>query len=424
MNSQNTSSFQAWSMWAVAMSFFAYQFIMRLFPGLVMHDVLREYQVDATSFGVLSSMYYFGYAGMQIPIAILLDRFGPRVVITISSALCAAATLLFVSANSWSVLLLARFLIGVGSTAGFLGTSKVISMVFPEHQYSKMVGLTFSFGLMGAVFGGKPVGMLVTNYSWQSVGAMIAVFGFLCTALVWFIVKPSMKNSHADNYSVFDSLKTIFKNPFVLSLALANLLMVGSLEGLADVWGVPFFMKMFTFEKADAAFVISFVFFGMLFGGPLLVSIANRISNDYIVASACGFCIALLFAVLLGGLFNFSYVSLCCLLFFVGIFGCYQVIVLCIGSKLAKPEHKGITVAFLNSVNMFGGSFFHLVIGTLLDFVWDGADATLDGAKVYSAIDYKWALSSVPLCALLGGVLVLLIGYLGRSKGLRTEQRS
>ena len=416
MNSQNTNSFQAWSMWAVAMFFFAYQFIMRLFPGLVMNDILREYQVDATSFGVLSSMYYFGYAGMQIPIAILLDRFGPRTVITIAAALCSAATLLFVGAHSWSVLLLARFLIGVGSTAGFLGTSKVISMVFPENQYSRMVGLTFSFGLLGAVFGGKPVGVLVTNYSWQSVGAIIAIFGFLCTALVWFVVKPSKKNLHSENYSVFESLKTIFKNPLVLSLALANLLMVGSLEGLADVWGVPFFMKMFAFEKAEAAFVISFIFFGMLFGGPLLVSIANRISNDYVVASACGICITLLFAVLLGGVFELSYPLLCSLLFLVGIFGCYQVIILCIGSKLAKPEHKGITVAFLNSINMFGGSFFHLVIGSLLDFVWTGD--VLNGVKNYSTVDYKWALSSVPFCALVGGILVLLIGYFTRRQSI------
>ncbi len=416
MHTKKSNSFQAWTMWALALSFFAYQFIMRLFPGLVMSDVMIKHQVDATAFGVLSSMYYFGYAGMQIPVAVLLDRFGPRVIISLCAVLCSAATLLFVWAESWYVLLASRFLIGVGSAAGFLGTSKVISMVFSEKQYPKMVGLTFSFGLMGAIYGGKPVGLLVNQHGWEKVGLLIAIVGFFCSTLVWFFVRPNKTDSRNDKTSVLSSLQAILKNPYIVILALSNLLMVGSLDGFADVWGVPFFMKMFAFQKADAALVVSFVFFGMLFGGPLLVSLSNFLSNYYLVTAMCGLMMTLLFCLLLGNYAPFSYAALCALMFVVGIFCCYQVLVFEIGSRLVAAEDRGVTVAFLNSVNMFGGSFFHLLIGSLLDVRWQGE--TLGGAKVYASTDYTWALSAIPICAMIGAVLVFALRYSFKKKKL------
>lgn len=416
MHANKNNQFQAWTMWALALSFFAYQFIMRLFPGLVMNDVMVKHHVDATAFGVLSSMYYFGYAGMQIPIAVLLDRFGPRLIISLCAAICSAATLLFVWAESWYALLAARFLIGVGSAAGFLGTSKVISMVFSEKQYPKMVGLTFSFGLMGAIYGGKPVSLLVNQRGWEKVGIIIAVVGFFCSALVWFFVRPNKKDKKLEQNSVLDSLFAILKNPYLVILALSNLLMVGSLEGFADVWGVPFFMKMFAFQKSDAALIISFVFFGMLFGGPLLVALANFLSNYYLATAFCGVMTALLFCFLLGNYVPHSYVALCVLMFVVGIFCCYQVLVFEIGSKLVSAKDRGVAVAFINSINMFGGSFFHLLIGSLLDVRWQGEMS--EGTKVYSASDYSWALTVVPICALIGGVLIFSLRYFSTKKKL------
>ncbi len=403
------SKSKAWAMWSVALFFFAYQFVMRLFPGLVMHDIMLKHQVDATAFGFLSSMYYFGYAGMQIPIAILLDRFGPRTVITISSVLCSAATLLFVWADSWTALLLARFFIGVGSTAGFLGVSKVVSMVFAEDRYAKMIGLTFSFGLMGAVFGGKPVGLLVSHYSWESVGAIIAIFGFLCALAAWAMLEIPSQNKKSEYHSVFETLKSVIKNPYLISLAFANLLMVGALEGFADVWAVPYFMKAYDFAKSDAAFLVSFVFFGMLVGGPFLVFLSRKILGEFGITALSGFMIALLFVFLLSSFVHLSYVQLCGVLFVVGVFCCYQVLVFDIGSKLVKPEHKGISVAFLNSINMFGGSFFHLLIGNLMDFFWKGD--LVNGSKVYSLENYSEALTSIPVCAGVGAFIVISLAY-------------
>ncbi len=406
-------SLRAWSMWAVALVFFAYQFIMRLFPGLVMHDIMAKHHIDVLAFGVLSSMYYFGYAAMQIPVALLLDRFGPRKVISLCALICSLATLLFVYATSWQVVLLARCLIGVGSAAGFLGTSKVISSIFPEQQYAKMIGLSFTVGLAGALYGGKPVSLLIATSGWEKVGALVGICGLCFAALSWCVLQPMVQTHNTPRAPIFKSLGQLFRNRYLIALAVANLLMVGSLEGFADVWGVSFLTSAFALEKADAAFVVSCIFLGMLCGGPLLAALASRWSAYYLVTAGCGLLTAVLFGILLTGFPNIPYLALCSVLFLVGIFCCYQVLIFAIGSKLVPPELKGVTVAFLNCINMLGGSFFHLVIGSLLKF--SGGEAA-ESLHTYTPHQFASALSAIPICAVIGALVVLFVGMRQRRR--------
>lgn len=405
-NSRLGAPLHAWSMWGLAVLFFSYQFIMRLFPGLVMQDIMQKHEVDVLSFGLLSSMYYFGYAGMQIPIAILLERYGPRKILTLFILICSLGILLFVYATHWKLVLLSRFLIGVGSAVGFLGTSKIVSMYFPAKQYAKMIGLSFTVGLLGAFYGGKPVSMLIQTDGWESVGAWVGLCGLVFAALSFFLIKE-LKGEKSVQEPVLKSLKEIARNPYLPLLAIANLLMVGSLEGFADVWGVSFLTNAYALEKVDAAFVTSWIFIGMLFGGPLLTSLASRFST-YLVTAMSGVVMALLFGVLLLGFPTLPYSALCGVLFIIGIFCCYQVLVFVLGTQLSPPHLQGMTVAFLNCVNMLGGSFFHLLIASLLKFS-DGEDAS--NLSRYSPESFASALSAIPVCALIGASLILLIAY-------------
>lgn len=133
-------------MWLFSVLFFAYQFILRLWPSLMM----QQFTIDATGFGLLASLYYYGYSGMQIPVAIMLDRFSARYVIFICTILCGISTLIFIYTSNWYLACLSRFLIGASSAVGFLGTSKVVSEWFPNNQYAKMIGFSFTVGADGS----------------------------------------------------------------------------------------------------------------------------------------------------------------------------------------------------------------------------------------------------------------------------------
>jgi MFS family permease len=464
--------FVPWLMWAVSTLFFAYQFIMRLAPGLVMPELMQKFSVDASEYGLFAAIYYFAYSGMQIPVALLLDRYGPRVVITLAAAACSLGTLLLVYAESWTLALLGRFLIGAGSAAGFLGASKVISLWFKEENYSKMVGLTFTFGLIGAVYGGRPVGTLIALYGFEHVLALVGYLGLLLSAAIFILIRSPRKSPHLSSHhlsevplatyevteeitleaddvtqpislarseasrdltqfkketkqdkldkiakstsykeknvdSVASQLKLILTNRKVLMLALANFLMVGSLEGFADVWGVPYLMTSRGMLKTEAAQLVSTIFVGMLFGGPLLAYFANKLRSNYWVTALSGILMGVVFIVLLSWNQHLP-IALCYGLFFIiGILCCYQVLIFSIGVSLVPKNFSSLTVAFLNCINMLGGSFFHSIIGQGMDFFWNGA--LENGIRVYNTYAFTWALSSIAVTAILGGLLVLKV---------------
>jgi sugar phosphate permease len=417
-------------MWGFTTLFFAYQFIMRLAPGLVMPELMQKFQVDATDYGLFASMYYFAYSGMQIPVALLLDRFGPRLVIASCVFACSLGTLMLVYTPHWGLALLSRFLIGAGSAAGFLGTSKIISVWFPEKLYTKMVGITFTFGLLGAVYGGKPVGSLIAQFGWMDVLSWVGLVGLGLSVVIAMVVKnrPVFSGTSTElgastenvekSLTVFNNLKAIVLNKNILLIALANFLMVGALEGFADVWGVPYLMSTYGMLKENAAQVVSMVFVGMLFGGPILAYCAGLLRSNYWVTSAAGLFMGMIFATLLSFHTQLEVGFLYVLLFAAGIFCCYQVLIFSIGVNLVSKQSANLTVAFLNCVNMLGGSFFHSTIGHCMDFFWNGTME--NGIRVYESSAYTYALSVIPITALLGSLLILKVGL---KKNILTKEK-
>lgn len=399
--------YKAYFMWLFPLLFFAYQFILRLWPGLMMQPLMAQFSIDAGSFGLLAASYYYGYAGMQIPIALLLQKFGARIIIAVFAILCGLAMFLFSSTNNFYVALLSRFLIGAGSAVGFLGISQVVSEWFRSDQYANMVGLSFSFGLLGAVYGGKPLSLLLSHYDSHVVALVLSLFSlFIAGAVILVVRQPTAINKSEKNSLKWADLTRLLSSKYVWILAVANLLMVGALEGFADVWGVSYLMSAYSFNKADAALLCSFIYVGMLFGGPLLALFAKRFGN-YKVLRACGLSLGLVFCFLFSNSVN-NWFLLGGLFFLIGILCCYQVIVFAAGSSLVAPSLLGICIAFLNCINMLGGSFFHTLIGKMMEYFWMGT-VDAQGAKIYSLHTFQCALSLIPVCAVLGGLSIFYL---------------
>lgn len=411
-------SYMPFFMWLLPLSFFAYQFILRLWPSLMMQEIMQQFAIDATAFGLLASVYYYGYAGMQLPVAILLDRYGARMVLAASAALCALATCIFTATDSWYLSLASRFLVGAGSAAGFLATSKVVSQWFAKCHYSRMIGFSFTVGLLGAIYGGKPVSLLVASLGGQNVAYTLAAVALTIALLAFLFLRDPVVVDGGQEVSSLQlkDFRNLLAKPSIWFLAIANLLMVGSLEGFADVWGVNFLMTACSLSKAEAAELVSCIFVGMLFGGPALALLSKRFGNLAVIA-ACGVAMMAAFCAILAFCNYFPWMGLALLFFFVGLVCCYQVLVFSAGSELCSSQLLGVTVAFLNCVNMLGGSFFHSLIGYSMDLFWTGS--TQEGVRTYSIDAYQHALLVIPACALLGAGIIMLLALSFRQRKLK-----
>jgi len=406
---KSDSSGMHWVFWFIATVFFAYQFILRLAPGLIISQIMHKYDVDATEYGLFSALYYVGYAGMQIPVAILLDKYGPRIIGAIFVSVCALSSWIFITTDSWAVVLICRVLLGAGSAAGFLTVSKVISIWFSPKSYGRMVGASFSVGLLGAVYGGRPVNSLIDLFGWSNVIFVIAMVGFVVAALFILFIPRYKPNAHEleEDDKILRKLRHVCTNKNIIFLALSNLLMVGPLEGFADVWGVSYIVNVYGYTKSDAATITSFIFIGMIIGAPVLALLAEKMNANYGLVTISGLYMSLAFFAMILLREHMSLAALYFITFFVGVACCYQVLMFSIGSSIVKPQFVGITVAFLNSINMFGGTFFHSLIGSIMDYFWSGE--MKDATKLYGIESYNYSLISIPIAALVGTVILVVL---------------
>ena len=389
-------------MWLVPLSFFTYQFVLRLWPSLTMQEIMTQFAVDASSYGLLASVYYYGYASMQIPIAIALDKYGPRLILSICALLCGLGMYISINSNTWGLVLCGRFLIGVGSAGGFLSTSKVISQRFASESYGRMVGFSFSIGLLGAVYGGRPTNELVQSMGWERVGNILSLIALVIAVMAFIILRNKKSEDKADEGLKIADIVKIIRSRKLVILAIANLLMVGSLEGFADVWGVNYLVAAYGIEKSSAAQIVSLIPIGMIFGGPILAFLSKYV-GEYVMIFIAGLVMALSIIFLLYWPIGFNEIILSCVFFLIGIMCCYQVLVFSVGSQLSSPQTLSLTIAFLNCVNMLGGAFFHTLIGCGMDFSSGGASC------IYSVESYRIALLIIPICAVVGGLMSVFI---------------
>src|SRR5688572_11451641 len=137
-----------WIVWGLAAAFFFSEYFARVAPGVMVPDLMRDFKVTALTLGSLSAFFYYAYVGMQVPVGILVDRFGPHRLLTVATVLCSAGCLLFASAQSVSLAEAGRFLMGFGASFAFVGTLKLAAVWFPASQFGLLAGLTQALGML------------------------------------------------------------------------------------------------------------------------------------------------------------------------------------------------------------------------------------------------------------------------------------
>src|SRR3990167_540876 len=263
----------AWVMWMTASIFYAYQYIMRVMPNIMIEDIMQQYQMDAALFGQYSGVYYIGYVLMHLPIGIMLDRIGPKKVMTGCMLLIVLGLLPVVLSDNWIYPIMGRFLIGMGSSAAILGVFKIIRMSFAEKHFSRMLTFSVTIGLLGAIYGGGPVAQMCDSLGYKAVIEIFAILGVVLAGITYFIV-PEVK--HDNQNTIISDINTVFTNYKFLAVCFFAGLLVGPMEGFADVWGAEFLKQEYGFDSITTGYLTSLIYVGMCFGGPVLGIITEK----------------------------------------------------------------------------------------------------------------------------------------------------
>lgn len=386
----------AWMMWMIASVFYAYQYVLRVMPNIMITDIMEQFQIDAATFGQFSGVYYIGYSLMHLPIGLMLDRFGPKKVMTGSILVSVVGILPLMFADYWVYPILGRIVLGMGSSAAILGIFKIIRMTFSEERFPRMLSLSVMIGLMGAIYGGAPVSYMRESLGYQGVLQLFAVAGIVLAGLTYWIV-PTEKT--VSKSSAIADIKEVIGNYKVMFFCLCAGLMVGPLEGFADVWGTAFLKQVYGYEGTLAASLPSVIFIGMCFGAPILSLIADKIGSYSMTIIGSGVLMALIFFGLLQWQMGSGMISLSFVL--VGICCAYQILAIYQVSTYVREQVAGLATAVANMIIMIFGYAFHSMIGGVVSY--------MGGPAAPEALVYGIAVIPVALVIGTAGFLVLTL---------------
>lgn len=392
----------AWLMWLVASIFYAYQYIIRVMPSIMMPEIMDRFQMDAILFGQFSGIYYIGYSLMHLPVGIALDHYGPRKIMPLCMLLTIIGTMPIILTDNSIYPIIGRLLVGIGSSAAILGIFKIVRLGFEEAKFTRMLSIAVSIGLMGAIYGGGPVNYMNDTYGYVDVVTIFAALGFVLSIITYCIV-PEIKETKKATSPLSDIIEVI-TNPQVMLICLLAGMMVGPMEGFADVWGKQYLKQSYGFDSTTAGSLPSMIFVGMCFGAPLLSLIAEKTSYfGAIIAS--GIIMAVVFFLLL--FYNVRIEAITGMFIITGICCAYQIIAIYKASTYVREGVVGLTTALANMIIMVFGYFFHSSIGWVINTFSENSDA-----------GFTYGIAVIPAAIMVG-----VVGFIGLMVWEKRSQR-
>lgn len=347
---------QRYTAFLIAALFFAYVTLTRNLPVVAADILSQKFKLSEALFGQYRGIYYFGYCLSHLPVAYTLDRFGPRSVVAISLLLCLLGLSPMLFSESSPLLIIGRFVLGLGSATAILSVFKISRSFFAPHQFAIMVGIAATIGYISSVIGLGPLQRLIQIWGYdKTLYGILISGGFLSLGSLIFIAKTDNRKPKG----FMESLKRLVCNKYFLRISLLSALMVWGLEGFADGWSNATLISLFGYDTTRATDLTSLIFIGFAIGSISLPFIVNLLNNSKQMLGLCGlgltFCLAALFIP------EAPYYGVLALCLLIGFFSAFQVLGIDWAGRVVEPEIATLAATVTNMVIMFFGYPFHTV---------------------------------------------------------------
>lgn len=226
----------------------------RTAPGLITEQVMRDFHVTATTIGLLTSMQFFVYTSLQIPMGILADRFGPNFFLIIGAVITGLGTIIYSFGTHEFVLFFARILTGIGDATIWVNLVLILGQWFKVKEFVRLIGFAGMTGSLGFLLATVPFSLLIDFLGWRtaffSAGIALCLSGLL---LYIVLVKKPRQLFHHESVAAKNKiqlqnisllLKRIVSNRQAWALFFCHFGIVGGYVGFISSWAVPYGMTI------------------------------------------------------------------------------------------------------------------------------------------------------------------------------------
>lgn len=401
----------SWLVCGVAALFYCYEFLLRVSASIMVPQLERFYHLTALNIANLNATYYYTYLIMQIPVGILIDKFGPKKPLCYAVLLCVIGAIGFAHARSLWLEEVSRGLMGMGSAFAFVGVLKLAVNWLPPTRIALLAGLVAALGMMGAIFGDVTLTKLVQVIGWRNTISVAGIAGIL----LFFLMLATLKNkpskrfyfhkhiqvTHYSLAAVLRDLPIILKNTQTWFCGIIGWFMFIPISVIGAFWGISYLRQVHHFTAEHAAWVNAMVFFGFAVGGPIAGWISDRIRSRR-WPLFFGTLVSLLILTFMFYGPTLPGWAFAPLLFILGAAAGAQAIVFAIANEITERHITATAMAFVNMLVNLGGALLQPLVGRMLNRNWSGV--MHKGVPLYSAVNYKEAFS-----ILVGGLVIALI---------------
>lgn len=255
--------------WRLACVFFPFaagyylSYLFRTINALISGRLISDIGLGAADLGLLTSIYFLVFAAAQIPVGILLDRFGPRRVQSALLLIAAAGAGLFAMSNGFLSLSIARAMIGLGVAAALTAGLKSIVLWFPRERVALLNGYMVMLGSLGAVTATAPAEHLLAWMSWRQLFEILAGATGATAVLIYVVVPEQVIVPSAA--SIPTTLSSVFGDRRFWRIAPLSATCVGSAWSLLGLWASTWLTDVEGFDRASLVrqlFMMSIVLSG------------------------------------------------------------------------------------------------------------------------------------------------------------------
>jgi MFS family permease len=348
----------------------------RVSNAVIAPNLIRDLGLDAETLGILGGAFFYSFALLQIPMGPMLDRVGPRIIITSSALIGAIGALLFAIGNSYPEALLGRILIGVGMASILMGSLKVFTLQFPLEKFATLMGTLVSVGTVGSILATSPLAYLTSTIGWRMTfmitGGVTAILAFL----TFWILGEGRKNQEGFNASLPAQPEMKIQQSFRLILGSIAFWQIGAVAffrfgvsmSLQGLWLGPYLIDIKGYSPVQTGNLLILLAIGIIVGAPIAGRLSDRTfhSRKGVVLGGLSLYSLSLFS-LIGVLRIQSQIWFGLIFFFIGFFSSFGMVIYGHAKELFPIAISGTVMALVNFFTMAGGAVFMPLLGRIIE---------------------------------------------------------
>jgi MFS family permease len=397
---------RAWVIWLVGLSVYVLAVFHRSSLGVAGLLATQRFGITATQLALFTVLQLVVYAGLQIPIGVLLDRFGSRLLLLAGLVLMTAGQLTFAFATSFPVAVLARAVLGAGDAMVFVSVIRLVTLWFLVRQAPLVTQLTGQVGQVGAIAAAAPMTIALDHLGWTRTFALASSIGVVLMVAVALVVKDSPYQregvARIKMRAVGRSLRTVWGNPGTRLGMWSHFTSQFSATVFTLLWGFPFLVRGEGLSSGTASTLLMVMTGWVIVSGLVLGSLVARFPfyRSWLVLGIVA-AMALAWAVVLLRPTPAPLWMLVVLVCATATGGPASMVGFALARTFIPVEASGRANGFVN-VGGFSASLITMgMIGVLLDWHSSG------GAASYDLADFRVAMSVQFVFWIFGAVMIL-----------------